>query len=112
MLTGRLEKFASLLFEHYQPNWRPSERLGGRDSSGKAWKTARAKAYPPLLCKAIEEAHLHYAEAMVCEAEDEEPTGLREALEALAQQYDPYRMENKGCDMKGDYWGLSFAEVL
>ena len=105
MLTGRLEKFATLLFDHYQPNWRPTDRLGGREKDSKQWKTAKAKAYPPLLCKAVVEAHLHFAETITCDHEEPEPEGLREALQALAQPFDPYSMDNKGAVMGADYWG-------
>ena len=111
MLTGRLEQFATLLFDHYQPNWKPSDRLGGREKDSKQWKTARAKAYPPMLCKAVVEAHLQFANTITCDHEEPEPEGLQEALHALAQLYDPYSMDNKGAVMGADYWGRAFNGI-
>jgi hypothetical protein len=79
--------------------------LGGKEKDSKQWKTAKAKAYPPLLCKAVVEAHLLFAETITCDHEEPEPEGLREALQALAQPFDPYSMDNKGAVMGADYWG-------
>ena len=111
MLTGRLDQFATLLFDHYQPNWKPSDRLGGREKDSRQWKTAKAKAYPPLLCKAVVEAHLLFAETITSDHDEPEPEGLHAALQALAQPFDPYSADNKGAVMGADYWGRALNGI-
>lgn len=64
-----------------------------------------------MLCKALVEAHLQFAETITCDHEEPEPEGLHTALHALAQVYDPYSMENKGVVMGADYWGSAFNDI-
>ena len=103
MLVGRLDNFAHKLFSHYQPHWRPSEWLGGKDSDGRAWKTAKAKAYPPLLCKVIAESHMEFAATLQSDGNDVTPSGLEKAVEALDPGYDPYLLHGRGTAMASDY---------
>ena len=104
LLIGRLENFASELFNHYQPGWKPTEWLGGRESNKKGWRTAKAKAYPPLMCKVIAEAHLRHAQSLKEEGFEEDPELLHQALKALTTGFDPYMVGAKGTEMTGDYW--------
>ena len=107
MLVGRLENFAHKLFSHYQPNWRPSEWLGGKDSGGRAWRTATAKAYPPMMCKVIAEAHMEFPGTLKTDGFDPEPSALGNAVKALAPGFDPYFQAAPGTTMTGDYWAAS-----
>ena len=108
LLSGRLDRVAEFLFDHYQMHWKPSEKLGGKDASGKHWNTAKAKAYPPLMCKALVQAHVHFADQIACDHEESEPEELQEAVHFLAQPFDPYSDDNRGSEMKADYWGHDF----
>jgi len=90
IIAGRLPDLPQQLFALYQPHWRPTERLGGRNSDGKTWKTSRAKAYPPRLCQALAMSHLQHAAALQCEGFEEDPAGLDVVVEALAKGFDPY----------------------
>ena len=107
MLVGRLEHFAWRLYSHYQPNWRPSEWLGGKEKGGRAWRTAKAKAYPPAMCKVIAEAHLEFASQLGTEGFEQEPEELAEAVKALNPGFDPYLKAAKGATMTSDYWATS-----
>ena len=107
MLVGRLENFALRLFSHYQPHWRPSEWLGGKDEDGRAWRTAKAKAYPPMMCKVIAEAHLDYSRGVGTDGFEPEPEEMEEAIQALCPGFDPYMETAKGTKMTSDYHHFS-----
>ena len=109
LLSGRLDRLAEFLFDHYQKHWKPSEKLGGKDAGGKHWNTAKAKAYPPLMCKALVQAHVYFADQVASDVEEDDPEDLQEALDFLAQPFDPYSANNKGSEMKADYWGHNFT---
>ena len=108
ILTGRLMDFAQELFKQYQPGWRPTEWLGGRESGGGGWKTAKAKAYPPRMCQVIAETHLRHAESMTEEGHEPDPEMLEQALLALSPGFDPYLWDAKGTEMTNDYWRGKF----
>ena len=100
--------FAQELFKQYQPGWRPTEWLGGRESGGGGWKTAKAKAYPPRMCQVIAETHLRHAESMTEEGHEPDPEMLEQALLALSPGFDPYLWDAKGTEMTNDYWRGKF----
>ena len=108
ILAGRLSSLPGTIYGLYQPRWRPTEWLGGRDSSGKAWRTSKAKQYPPKLCQAIAMAHLAQAASLHCEGEESDPCGLLDVLQSLAQPFDGYMQEALGTEMGQDYWGRNF----
>ena len=108
ILAGRLSTLPGTIYGLYQPRWRPTEWVGGRDSSGKAWRTSKAKQYPPKLCQAIAMAHLAQAASLHCEGEEPDPCGLSEVLQSLAQPFDGYLHEALGTEMGQDYWGRNF----
>ena len=108
LLTGRLPDLPRHLFALYQPNWVPTERLGGKSQDGKSWKTSKAKAYPPRMCQALAFSHLRHAQAVSCEGSEEDPAGLDEVLRALAAGFDPYLEDARGTTMGHDYWGRKF----
>lgn len=101
LLAARLEGLGLAIYEGYDKKWRPTMKLGGRE--GAQWKTARAKAYPPALCRILAQQHIAVADLQVGEGTTKEPDGLEQALEALANSYDPYWLEAKGTKMCSDY---------
>ena len=104
MLTGRLMDFARELYKQYQPGWKPTEWLGGREKGSKGWKTSKAKAYPPRLCRVIAECHLRHAQSLQEEGHEPDPNLLAEAIAALSPGFDPYLCGAQGTEMAGDYW--------
>ena len=104
MLTGRLMDFARDLYKQYQPGWKPTEWLGGREKGNKGWKTSKAKAYPPRLCQVIAESHLRHARSLQEEGHEPDPELLAEAIAALSPGFDPYLCGAQGTEMAGDYW--------
>lgn len=45
---------------------------------------------------------------VACDHEESEPEELQEAVHFLAQPFDPYSDDNRGSEMKADYWGHDF----
>ena len=101
LLAARLERLGAAIYEGYNKRWRPTTKLGGRE--GSQWKTARAKAYPPALCRILAQQHIAFAEQQIGEGTTQEPEGLEQALDALANSYDPYWLEARGTKMCSDY---------
>ena len=102
LLTGRLPHLPLALYSQYDPKWRPTMVLGGKDSSERFWKTSHAKAYPPKLCKIMAEQFLWFASTIQEEGVSAAPEGLGEALARLCC-WDPYTMDDSMNQMKGDY---------
>ena len=42
ILAGRVPALPGIIYGLYQPRWKPTERLGGKESNGTAWRTAKA----------------------------------------------------------------------
>ena len=101
MLIGRLSSFAARVFAHYDPHWRPTEVLTGKD--GQSWRTSKAKAYPTQLSKVIAQSHLHHFESLTFEGQEDEPAEMQFILEKLAQMHDPYDPNAANTTMKSDY---------
>ena len=106
LMAARLERLGAAIYEGYDKRWRPTTKLGGRE--GTQWKTARAKAYPPALCRILAQQHIAFAEQQIGEGTTQEPEGLERALHALANSYDPYWLEARGTKMCSDY---SFGKI-
>ena len=77
-------------------------KLGGKE--GGVWKTAQAKAYPPKLNYVLAQQHALFAASLEGDGATADPAGLIEALEALANSYDPYLDTGKGTLMRSDYF--------
>ena len=107
MLVGRMNNFAHVLFRHHQSNWKPTEWLGGKEKGSRSWRTAKAKAYLPLLCKVIAEMRLAHAASLKEDGEESLPEKLQQALQALDSGFDPYMPSAKGTKMAGDYWSMT-----
>eukprot|EP00435_Cladocopium_sp_Y103_P047613 s764_g14.t1 len=100
MMTGRLSTFASLIFNNYQRNWKPTMYLDGKDESG--WKTARAKVYPPLLSRIIFQAHMNHAVTVQREDTGEIPEEVVPLINELSAIHDPY-LSDAFKDMQSDF---------
>lgn len=81
---------ARRIFQAYDPQWRATAWLGGRDSSG-AWKTMQAKAYPSELCqcRVMAESYVDFFASTTEEGYDPLPDGASFILAALSE-WDPY----------------------
>ena len=99
-MAGNMPLMAAAIYSNYMPHWRPTMKLGGKDSEGKQWTTAAAKAYPPLLCKILAEQFQHHANQMRCEGTTDLPQELDVALSKLCC-WDPYVSDPNG--MHHDY---------
>ena len=95
----RLEHYIKVASVHKGPY----TTLGGKSESGE-WRTAKAKAFPADLCKAIALAVYDFAgcvavhpEAPQCEVAQLPP--------AMWQLFDPYHDDVQGQQMGPDYWG-------
>lgn len=102
LLCARLPRAAWRIFSGYQRGWKPSYTLGGRDETGKAWKTAQAKVYPTLLCQAIAAMLVEYDDRCRVTVPTAAPPDLAEAVSALTT-WDPYSVDTLGGKMKADY---------
>ena len=101
LLLGRMHRLPGQIFASYQPHWRPTQVLGGRD--GSTWKTTAAKAYPSELSRLIANAFLEHSEDLISDGETPEPDGLSEALANLTKGWDPYLQDAQGHMMQSDY---------
>ena len=89
LLTGHLPDLERQIYQAYQPGWKATAWLGGRDEKG-GWRTSEAKAYPPLLCWLLANSYIEH-DSKIQKAEEElTPVGLDDAIKALSQVYDPY----------------------
>ena len=107
LLVGRLPHLAAALFAAYDVNWRCTEQLGGRNSSG-AWRTTRAKAYPPRLCKILAEQFAWFSRQVDRDEQIGQVEHL-EDLEALMRPWDPYLHESDQTTMLQDYQPNNFC---
>lgn len=84
----------------------PFTELGGVDTSTGEWKTARAKAFPPALCKAIAKAVLYFSGSVKTRSEGS--AGLLNECQnwpsAMSGPYDPYAATDAGLVMGPDFW--------
>ena len=107
LLVGKLPHLAAAIFTGYDPHWRCSEKLGGKSSSG-AWKTTKAKAYPPRLCKILADQFAWYAN----EVSRDEQIGTVEHLddlEALMRPWAPFLDTSEQTTMLQDYQPDAFC---
>ena len=94
----RLEHYIKVASVHKGPY----TTLGGKSESGE-WRTAKAKAFPADLCRAIARAIFDFAgQAKVCSDDYQcEVDGLPAAMWQL---FDPYLEDVQGLQMGPDYW--------
>ena len=104
LLCMRLPTMPKQIFGRYQKGWKATETLGGKEDSG-SWKTAKAKVYPPKLCKALTEAYLDFWSSCETAGSTDQPDLLENALNALTGFWDPYVETTKGNMMAQDYHG-------
>ena len=98
MLTGRLPGLAAQFYTAYNPRWRPTVVLGGKE--GKTWRTSAAKIYPTEMCRVIAEAFSRFAATVTTHGTEPFPDEAREACEVLSK-WDPYQAGSHG--MQADY---------
>ena len=99
ILCGRLKGLPKALYEHYNPMWRATDALGGRNAHGKGWKTSQAKEYPPLMNLIFAEEFLQFAANLECGGWHDDPEGTEEMVQHLGR-WDPYEGVQ---EMKGDF---------
>ena len=104
-LAGNLPELAKDLYSNYNPTWRPSMILGGKDQSG-AWKTSAGKEYPSLLCKVMALNYVKHYQQIAREGEEPDPAGLEERVNALGKIWDPYVCFGQ---MKTDFQSVHFT---
>ena len=107
LLIARLPWLPDSLFSAYDPQWVPTEWLGGKVDN--QWRTSAAKAYPPRLSQVIASAFVRYAEQASCEGTEDEPSWLSDALEEMGS-WDPFLDNPEGMTMASDYHPMQ-AEV-
>ena len=101
ILAARLPGLGSALYAGYDPAWRATATLGGRENG--QWRTSKAKAYPAKLCQILAQQHIEFATNQVCHGCTDDPPQLQEALHALANSYDPYLISSRGTLMGADF---------
>lgn len=101
LLAGRLPHLAGQLYRAYQPHWRPSMVLGGRNADG-TWRTSGAKAYPAEMCRVLATAYTDFAAAQNEEGTTPMPLDAAEAISQL-MQWDPYLYFATAGRMAADY---------
>lgn len=84
----------------------PFSELGGVCPLTGEWKPARAKAFPPALCKAIAQAVLYFSETVKVQSE-----GSADLIDdrqhwpsAMSGPFDPYAETDAGLIMGPDFW--------
>ena len=84
----------------------PFTELGGVDASTGEWKTARAKAFPPALCKSIAQAVLYFSGSVQTRSEGSMCLDLdrQNWPSAMTGPYDPYATTDAGLVMGPDFW--------
>ena len=84
----------------------PFTELGGIDASTGEWKTARAKAFPPALCKSIAQAVLYFSGSVKTRSEGSTCWDFdRQSWpSAMTGPYDPFAETDAGLVMGPDFW--------
>ena len=104
LLHVRLPGMSRALYRGYDPQWKPTEVLGGKSSDG-SWATMKAKAYPVRMNEILAQVHWDYIRSTVRSGCSADPPLLQQALEALTAFWDPYLLTTKGATMTHDYHG-------
>ena len=104
LLSLRLPNLPKAIFGAYDPTWRPSETLGGQDSSG-GWRTTKAKEYPDRMNQVLSSVYLDYIRGAHRQGSPTDPPLLQQALAALTSFWDPYMDTLKGAFMARDFHG-------
>ena len=100
-LVARMPDLAFAIFREYQPFWRPTQVLGGRNADGKTWATSAAKEYPQKLCQIMATEFLRYHDVIQTHGHCEFPDELQIAIDSLTS-WDPY-MTGVSDQMRADY---------
>eukprot|EP00438_Fugacium_kawagutii_P005570 Skav228716 [mRNA] locus=scaffold1830:70352:79014:- [translate_table: standard] len=98
---GAATRNDSRIYQAFEPRWRPSLQLGGLDAQG-AWRTMRAKAYPPRLREVMAAEIVNHYDHISEEGFDPMPAASESMLAALAF-WDPYLAESCATTMASDY---------
>ena len=101
LLLGRMHRLPGQIYASYNPLWRATQVLGGRE--GRTWRTTAAKEYPVELSRLIANAFLEHSDDLASEGETLEPDGLQEALAHLTKGWDPYLHDAANHQMQSDY---------
>ena len=102
LLLGRIMGISAMIFGQYDLSWRPTMRLGGRDSKG--WKTSRAKVCPWKLSWAIASAHFDHSKTLTSSgSESVDDDDVLDAIRALSQIFDPDDPASYSSCMQANY---------